>query len=205
MLFKKSIYVLFLSLLVSALWAQDKYTTEILIHREEYKNDFLKNERAPLKSKEELAKLHFFKPNPAYKVEAKFSRTKDAKPFDLATYSGITKPYIQYGLLSFSLNGQTHKLAIYQSLNLRVMPQYRDYLFLPFKDITNGESTYGGGRYLDFTISDIKNGLLVIDFNKAYNPWCAYADGYNCPIPPKENHLPVPVNAGEKNYGEGNH
>ena len=202
---RKSIILACLLFLGFQLMAQDAYTTDILIHREAYKNDFLKNERSPLHSEKELANIHFFAPDESYRVKAKFTRTPDAKAFDLATYSGITKPYIQYGWLNFSLNGQTHKLAIYQSLNLRVMPQYRDYLFLPFKDITNGESTYGGGRYLDFKVTDIQNGELIIDFNKAYNPWCAYADGYNCPIPPKENHLAIPVKAGEQNYGGENH
>jgi uncharacterized protein (DUF1684 family) len=80
------------------------------------------------------------------------------------------------------------------------MPQYKDYLYLPFKDFTNGESTYGGGRYLDFKMSDIQeNQTIIIDFNKAYNPYCAYSDGYSCPIPPSENHLQVFIEAGEKN------
>ena len=78
---------------------------------------------------------------------------------------------------------------------------YRDYLFIPFKDLSNGEATYGGGRYMDIRMDDIKNGELMLDFNKAYNPYCAYSDGYNCPVPPVENHLETEVNAGEKSFG----
>jgi len=73
-------------------------------------------------------------------------------------------------------------------------------LFLPFKDFTNNESTYGGGRYINFLDTDIKDGKIEIDFNKSYNPWCAYSDGFNCPIPPKENHIETEVTAGEKNF-----
>lgn len=177
----------------------DTYKQEILLHREEYKNKFLESERSPLGS-EDLKFLQFFEPNEAYRVICDFVETPDAAPFDLPTYSGITKPYVQFGWLKFKLNGKDYSLAIYQNLQLRVMPKYRDYLFLPFKDETNGEETYGGGRYLDFQKSDIINNRITLDFNKAYNPWCAYSDGFNCPIPPKENHLAASILAGERQY-----
>jgi hypothetical protein len=73
-----------------------------------------------------------------------------------------------------------------------------EYLFCPFKDLTNGVDTYGAGRYLDFTLSDINNPIL--DFNYAYNPYCAYNAGYSCPIPPYENHLKIAITAGEKKW-----
>ena len=85
---------------------------------------------------------------------------------------------------------------------MRLVPQFRNELFLPFKDKTNANGSYGGGRYIDIKISDIENGKVILDFNKAYNPWCAYSDGYSCPIPPKENHLKIAVTAGEKEYGK---
>jgi len=77
---------------------------------------------------------------------------------------------------------------------------YADYLFIPFTDNTSGNESYGGGRYLDYKISDIKNNKLLLDFNKAYNPYCAYTTGYNCPIPPAENDLKVAIKAGEKAF-----
>jgi uncharacterized protein (DUF1684 family) len=73
-------------------------------------------------------------------------------------------------------------------------------LFLPFQDETNGDDTYGGGRYMDLKITDIRDNRITLDFNKCYNPWCAYSDGYNCPVPPKSNHLPIEVKAGEKMF-----
>ena len=113
---------------------------------------------------------------------------------------------MKYGELSFVLDGESQTLAIYQSLKLLTMPQYKDYLFIPFKDETNGRETYGGGRYLDIRMGAIKSGKVSLDFNKAYNPYCAFASagGYSCPVPPRENHLKVAVKAGEMVF-EGEH
>ncbi len=82
---------------------------------------------------------------------------------------------------------------------------YKDHLFLPFTDLTSGEESYGGGRYIDLETTGIINNRLVIDFNKAYNPYCTYSDGYNCPIPPRENDLPVAIRAGEKAFAKPVH
>ncbi|MCB0588137.1 MAG: DUF1684 domain-containing protein [Phaeodactylibacter sp.] len=176
------------------------YAREIRLHRRHYKKEFLKEERSPL-DKKGVKKLRFFPPDESYRVICTFERTPEARPFDMATYSGITKPYVQYGTATFTLNGRQLQLGVYQSLRLREIPMYRDYLFIPFKDLSNGEATYGGGRYMDIRMDDIKNGELMLDFNKAYNPYCAYSDGYNCPVPPVENHLETEVNAGEKSFG----
>jgi uncharacterized protein (DUF1684 family) len=81
-------------------------------------------------------------------------------------------------------------------------PKYKDHLFIPFTDGTTYTETYGGGRYIDLSVNDIKNGKIELDFNKCYNPYCAYAGGFNCPIPPVENRLPVAIKAGEKLYGK---
>ena len=81
--------------------------------------------------------------------------------------------------------------------------KYRNYLFVPFTDATTGDESYGSGRYLEFYIADIQNNTLQLDFNKAYNPYCAYAAGYKCPIPPRENNLPLAIKAGEKNFAKG--
>ncbi|HNJ28593.1 MAG TPA: DUF1684 domain-containing protein, partial [Ferruginibacter sp.] len=78
-----------------------------------------------------------------------------------------------------------------------------DYLFVPFTDLTTGDESYGSGRYIEFYIQDIQgDGTLQLDFNKAYNPYCAYASGFKCPIPPRENALNVAIKAGEKNFAK---
>ena len=197
-------YILFIALILSSnlSFAQDNFDKSIEDFRKKYMKEFLENERAPLKDEEALSHMRFFEPNENFKVIATFEKTPEAKSFDMPTFSGIRKPYIQYGWLSFEIDGKKHKLAVYQNLKLRLVPQYRDHLFLPFKDKTNANGSYGGGRYIDVKKSDIRDGKMVLDFNKAYNPWCAYADGFSCPIPPSENHLKIEVLAGEKEYGK---
>lgn len=193
-------YVLFFSLTTTA-FGQTAYVDSINRHRDAYKADFLKGSNGPLKNEADLAALRFFAPDSTYRVVATVQRTTNAEPFDMPTYSGKTSPYVSYAVLSFTLNGQAGQLTVYRSLRLASNPQYRDYLFLPFKDATSGSATYGGGRYLDFRLGDIRDGKLLLDFNKAYNPYCAYSNGYSCPIPPASNRLAVAIHAGEMTYG----
>ncbi len=182
------------------IFAQD-FKAEIEKHREEYKAEFLKNSSSPLK-KEDFEYLRFYEPNEKFKVECEFVATKKGKPFDVPTSSGQTATYTKFGELKFEIEGKSYKLAVYQSLRLRNLPQYRDYLFIPFKDLTNGKETYGGGRYLDLRMKEIAGDKIYLDFNKAYNPYCAFSAGYSCPIPPKENQLKVAIEAGEKNFAK---
>lgn len=192
---------LVLSLAMIHFWIQAQdFESELLQHREAYKNEFLTTANSPLKAAD-LPYLRFHAPDSAYRLRATFVTTPGNKPFAMLTYSGQRKQYVRYGELSFELEGTLHTLYVYQSLDLKRMPAYRDYLFVPFKDLTNGEQTYGGGRYLDFRMKDIQGDSCVLDFNKAYNPYCAYSEGYSCPIPPRENHLSLRIEAGEMNFG----
>ena len=102
------------------------------------------------------------------------------------------------GILSFTINGQLLKLNVYQSEPEIDSDADSDYLFLPFLDATNGETSYGGGRYIDLTIPTTDE--LIIDFNKAYNPYCAYNEKYSCPIVPRENYLALEIRAGVKRF-----
>jgi uncharacterized protein (DUF1684 family) len=95
------------------------------------------------------------------------------------------------------------QLTVYRNIALTKIQQYHDYLFLPFTDTTNGTATYTGGRYIHLREGDFKDGIVVIDFNKAYNPYCAFAGGYACPKPPDENQLAIAVQAGEKAFANG--
>ena len=138
--------------------------------------------------------IRFFAIDIQYIVTAKFVRTPNEKIFAMPTSGSVTKGYVKYGEAEFSLMGKPYKLSIYQSIDLAKQRKYRDYLFIPFQDETSGKETYGGGRYIDLTIP--QNNTIVINFNLAYQPYCAYTEGYNCPIPPRENYLPVKVKAG---------
>lgn len=202
---------LFIASLVLASWgiaAQNTnaaFMAEIAAHRQHYKNEFVSEPRSPLKAQDTIL-LDFYAPDPAWRIPAHFTISRDTQPFDLLTYSGVKRVYRNYGTLQFDVAGQAYALHLYQNLSLMKDSTYRDYLFLPFKDLSNGEVSYGGGRYLDFRTGDIHDGVLLLDFNKAYNPYCAYSDGYNCPIPPRENHLNLIVTAGEKVFrGEKKH
>jgi uncharacterized protein (DUF1684 family) len=177
------------------------YAQVIARHRETYRAEFLKTANSPLKTPEAVAQLRFYAPDSAYRLRGTFVRTPEAEPFQMPTTEGTAKMYVAYGRVTFRLADGTHTLTLYRNLELSRLPLYRDYLFIPFRDATNGQTTYGGGRYLDIRTGAIQNGQLDLDFNKAYNPYCAYADGFACPIPPRENWLKVPIAAGEQTYG----
>ena len=132
-------------------------------------------------------------------VTAKLIRTPDEKPFKMKTTTDRMPDYIKYGIVEFQIKGRTHKLNIYQNLDLLEEDGYEDYLFLPFLDNTNGEGSYAGGRYVESSIPD--SDTLIIDFNTAYNPYCAYNDKYSCPIVPRENYVDENIMAGVKAFG----
>ena len=144
--------------------------------------------------------MSFYKPDIRYRAVASLVKAQNAEPFEMSTYSGKTKTFKKWADAYFTIEGQDHKLTIYQNLLLVKMDAYKNLLFLPFVDLTSGVETYGGGRYIDLDIRDELGDKIVIDFNKCYNPWCAYKDGYNCPIPPAGNHLSVKIEAGELKY-----
>lgn len=152
--------------------------------------------------KKDKKKFHFFPISKAYNVEAHFERVIDTVGFTMTTSANTLKHYYKYGRLDFIIEGRECLLFIYLSKDLMAVEQYKDYLFVPFTDATTGDESYGSGRYLEFYKRDIVNGILPMDFNKAYNPYCAYSPNYKCPIPPKENRLEIAIRAGEMNFGK---
>jgi uncharacterized protein (DUF1684 family) len=144
--------------------------------------------------------LQFFPPDSTMRVWATFTPAKNAKWFSMKTSGTTSQVYRKYGLLTFKIHDTLLRLNVYQSQSLMTSKDYSDYLFVPFTDNTSGNESYGGGRYLDYKMQEIHGNKLLIDFNKAYNPYCAYTTGYNCPIPPAENDLKVAITAGEKVY-----
>lgn len=176
-----------------------KYIAETNVHRLRYKTSFLQNERSPLTASD-TSFLDFYQPDQRWVKKAVFTPSNKDNVIEIPTYSGIKKPYRLYGTVTFKDDKKSYVLEVYKSAQMPENPLYKNHLFLPFKDETNGDETYGGGRYMDLTVSDIKNNKITLDFNKCYNPWCAYSDGYNCPVPPKSNHLPIRVPAGEKMF-----
>ena len=174
-------------------YGQDNYKDSMI----NYQAIYVQNHEVVTGTGKEL--FRFFPVDEKYKITALFEKKNDSKWFSMETSGSTRKIFRVYGLLRLVINDTAIKMNIYQSQNLLNSDEYKDQLFLPFTDLTSGEETYGAGRYIDLVIGDIVDNKLVIDFNKAYNPYCAYVSGkYNCPIPPKENDLPVAILAGEK-------
>jgi len=149
------------------------------------------------------ALLHFFPVNEQFRFTARFERIYSSAWFNMETSGKIKKPYRIYGVLNFTLKDTVLKLNVYQSQQLMATKEYADHLFVPFTDKTSGDESYDNGRYIDLLEGDLKGETYTIDFNKAYNPYCAYVSNvYNCPVPPKENDLPVFIRAGEMKYGK---
>jgi uncharacterized protein (DUF1684 family) len=172
-------------------------TSEIKKFQKTLNEEYLNPKETPLRGEhfKNFKKHPFFPVDLKYRVTAKFVRTENAEPFDLPTSSGKTKPYREYGKATFTLDGKSYTLTLYQSLDLIKQAKYRNNLFLPFRDATNEKETYGGGKYLDLKIP--KGSSIVLDFNQSYHPYCAYnAYDYNCPVVPEENRLPVEIRAG---------
>ncbi|WP_316847266.1 DUF1684 domain-containing protein [Pedobacter psychrodurus] len=195
--------ILFVLISVNA-FAQ-RYSEQIAKHREEYKHDFIKDNNSPLKKKD-LENLHFYEADSTYKVLAEVELLKNEKVFKMPTFNGTSSDYYRYAHVNFILNGTKMQMTLYRSVSLSSNPVYKDHLFLPFTDESNNKETYGGGRYIDLDAKEIVDNHIEIDFNKAYNPYCAYSDGYRCPVPPEENDLQLAINVGEKLYtGEKKH
>ncbi|TKC01332.1 DUF1684 domain-containing protein [Pedobacter cryotolerans] len=196
--------IILMAFISSNVFAQS-YKEQIAKHREAYKEDFLKETQSPIKEAD-LKNLQFFEPDNTYSIIAIVKLLKNEKIFKMPTYDGTSKDFIRYAKVKFILNDKPLELTLYRNIGLMVNPAYKNLLFLPFTDETNTTTTYGGGRYIDLDLTKIKNKKIEIDFNKAYNPYCAYSDGYRCPVPPKENDLAIEILAGEKLFtGEKKH
>ncbi|MFN0140887.1 MAG: DUF1684 domain-containing protein [Pyrinomonadaceae bacterium] len=178
-------------------------TTDLKVFREGRDKEFRSRTESPLKDEDfaGFKGLNYYATSDAFRVTATLKRTDGAKTFRMPTSSGATKKLVKYGILTFKLNGKLTMLSVYQSdaETRKKFPEYAHLLFIPFKDATNRTDTYGGGRYIDIVTP--KDDKVILDFNLAYNPNCAYgSDKYSCPIPPRENRLRVAIRAGEKRY-----
>ena len=156
---------------------------------------FLHDWQSPLTpdQRQEFAGLKYYPENPALRLAIPIEPHADQETVTMITSTGSAREYVKYGQFSFEVNGESATLQVYQDPD-------GDYFFLPFVDATAPDETYGAGRYLD--IEPIGNGEFLIDFNYAYNPYCAYNDKWSCPLTPRENHLAIRIEAGEKNFKE---
>lgn len=179
--------------------AQDFYgTTDVQRFRDGRDKSFRNAALTPL-TNEDFANfkgLNYYDANEKFTVKAKLEKTTDAQVFTMPTSVGTSRKYFKYGVLKFELEGKSFSLNVFQSETAK-KPEYKDLLFVPFRDLTNGKETYSAGRYLD--IKAPSGDEVILNFNLAYNMSCAYGrEDFSCTIPPKENFLQIEIKAGEK-------
>jgi hypothetical protein len=180
--------------------AQSDYAASVQRFRDRRAEEFRDPNRTPFFKYKDLKNfkgLKWYAVDPAYKVVAVFRRDPNAQKFEMPTFGNTqTMTHARYGTLKFSLNGNEYTLAVYQNSEFAATAAGKNYLFVPFRDQTNEDETYTGGRYIDFSIPN--SDTVTLDFNLAYNPHCAYESGNICPVPPAENRMNTRVEAGEK-------
>ncbi len=157
--------------------------------RKEKDRFFASDRESPLTpdQKRRFKRLSYFPENPALRIEVEVEEYREKRQVEMQTTTGDSQKHIRWGRFRFAVDGKTAELTIYQSDHT---------FFLPFVDSLAGKQTYPAGRYLEPHRHE--DGKFHIDFNQAYNPYCAYNDRWSCPIPPAENRLNVPIRAGEK-------
>lgn len=175
--------------------AEDTFTARLEVERAEKDMYFRRDPYGPIEDRQNFAGLNYYPPDPAFRFTLPLQRV-EPQPLTFQTSTGDERVYQRIGTVQFEVEGQPAQLAIYQSEDI-------DELFLPFRDATSGKETYGAGRYLEPV--ELANGEILVDFNLAYNPYCAYSEAFSCPLPPVENWLKVPIRAGEKLYQKPEH
>ena len=173
--------------------------SELLVFRTEI-DDFMEfHPQSPLDDDQRAAfeGLNYFEDNEDLALVVEVARFADDEPLlEMSTNTGETRLYRRWGRFSFEVEGEEATLSIYSDVE-------GEELFMPFRDATNGSESYGAGRYMDSYRPGLRllpDGRMEIDFNYAYNPYCAYSKQYSCPLPPRENWLSVPIRAGEKKF-----
>ena len=160
---------------------------------------FMSGQNSPIPSSERsgFRGLLYYPINPELRFRAKLNRYASPKQIRLGTNTGEIRSGLRYGYFDFEVENRTCRLNVYK---LEDSPDRGASLFLPFRDATSGKETYGAGRYID--LQENTSGIYDLDFNLAYNPFCAYNNEFSCPLPPAENILEVPIRAGEKKYSK---
>jgi uncharacterized protein (DUF1684 family) len=195
-------FILFLMLFQFGFgFAQSQFSWEAVEKfQKELNTEYADPKTSPLLPEDlkEFKSLDYYPANEKYFVVAQFVRTENEPPFEMKTSTDRKPVYVKYGEVHFSIEGQFFKLNIYRNIELSKKEQYKDYLFLPFSDLTCGNESYIGGKYIDMKIP--QGDTIVIDFNRSYNPYCAYSPKYSCPKVPLENDLKIAIRAGVKKF-----
>lgn len=197
----RTIQTLVFLMLLNFGFGQEKFdSVAVEKFQKELNTEYADAKTSPLTA-EDLAvfkTLEFYPINEKFFVTAKFVRTESEKPFEMKTSTDRKPLYVKYGEAHFVIDGLDYKLNLYRNIELSKKEEYKDYLFLPFSDLTSGKESYIGGKYIDMKIP--KGETIVIDFNTSYNPYCAYNHKYSCPKVPLENDLNIEIKAGVKKF-----
>jgi len=197
----RTLFTLFLLIQLNLGFGQEQFDfSAVAKFQKELNAEYADAKTSPLTA-EDLAvfkTLDFYPANETFFVVAKLVRTQKEKPFEMETSTDRKSLYVKYGELYFTINGRDFKLNVYKNIELSKKKEYKDYLFLPFSDLTSGAESYIGGKYIDLRIP--KGDTIVIDFNTSYNPYCAYNYKYSCPKVPLENDLDIEIKAGVKKF-----
>lgn len=196
----RQLFFFFLFIVISQIsYAQSAWFADLMQHRKQRDAELKADTSGPIPKeyRETFTGLRYFEPDNSYNITAEFIRIKKPKSVWFATSSGKEREYVKFAEIRFTLLGKTFILYAYYNNEIRAKEGLSKHTFVPFKDLTNLVETYGGGRYLDF--DEPTGETLQLDFNRAYNPYCAYSDGYSCPKVPSENYLNIRIPVGEKN------
>lgn len=196
----KIVYAFLLLVFNFAFLAQENKVVTSKEYQDTLNKEYADRSKSPL-TEEDFVKfngLDFFPIDTSFIVTARFVKAENEKVFLMKTSTDRLPKYKKYGTLYFTMQGKPQQLHLYQNMDLIKKKEYEDYLFLPFSDTTCGEESYIGGRYMDMRIPKDTN--VVIDFNKAYNPYCAYNHKYSCPMVPMENDLQIAIRAGVRKF-----
>ncbi|NME67572.1 DUF1684 domain-containing protein [Flammeovirga aprica] len=179
---------------------QGKYLEKMNIERAEKNEEFKNEQTSPLKKEEidAFKSLNYYTPDKKFIVNASLEWADKPSTIKIASTNGDPRTYKKVAWATFKIGNQEQKLVLLQ--NALPNPLTKGLTMVLFRDQTSGKTTYGAGRYIE--LRGLKKGAMqtVIDFNKAYNPYCAYNDSYDCPLPPLENQMTIEINAGEKKY-----
>lgn len=174
------------------IFSQSNHAEEIKAYRTEQSKKVLQGDLLNGLEKAGIDTLDYFETDSEWRIQGEFIKDK-GKKFKMPTSTDRTPTYRRYGWVCLEKDGQPFRLAVYQNMEMSWKDRRKN-LFIPFKDATAPDQTYGGGRYIDVS----KDDNFLIDFNKAYNPYCVYSHRYSCPIPPEVNRLEIAIEAGEK-------
>ncbi len=178
--------------------ASNSCTDTLESFRAENVSYFLTADGSPFSEefRKEFSGLSFFETNETYCVDSSFELDEQSETVDYPAFDNKTIPFRQFGTFYFEIDGKPQSLVAHQRMDLP--EEKRQWLLIMFRDLTNGDETYGGGRYIQVDLP-VSPGMKI-DFNRATNPYCAYEAEFTCPVPPLENWLKVRIPAGEKNY-----